>query len=228
MLWCRSRPSHSNDFVGPVCSAFDRSNPSNAVVRALIPVAEIDPQLAGISHFNGRRFAGRQATAQSGTGRHSGKRAAATVSCATAARAARCGAQGCARRSCSRRCACGRSCPLDPSLIASVGSAGVPAGPAAMPDHHRMGERDTPSHRGTRQDRAHSASIDHNPARRQPRSNDRRPRLSGAHHPRRHRRSEAVVPRGLNRPGSASVLATANAPSTPEAVPIALGDGGRC
>src|SRR6185312_6133093 len=35
------------------------------------------------------------------------------------------------------------------------------AGPAAMPDHHRMGgERDTPSRRSTRQDRAHSASID--------------------------------------------------------------------
>jgi hypothetical protein len=33
------------------------------------------------------------------------------------------------------------------------------------------------------------------------------------------------VPRGLNRSGSASVLATANAPSTPAAVPIALGDG---
>ena len=31
-------------------------------------MAEIDRQLAGISHFNGRRFAGRQATAQSGTG----------------------------------------------------------------------------------------------------------------------------------------------------------------
>src|SRR6476660_3625884 len=53
-------------FVGPVCTAFDRSDSSNAVVRALIPVAEIDRQLAGISHFNGRRFAGRQATAQSG------------------------------------------------------------------------------------------------------------------------------------------------------------------
>jgi len=53
-------------FVGPVCTAFDQSDSSNAVVRALIPVAEIDRQLAGISHFNGRRFAGRQATAQSG------------------------------------------------------------------------------------------------------------------------------------------------------------------
>ena len=94
-------------FVGPVCSAFDRSDSSNAVVRALIPVAEIDRQLAGISHFNGRRFAGRQATAQSGTGRHSGKRAAATVSCATAAR---CGVQGCAGRSCNRRSACAQSC----------------------------------------------------------------------------------------------------------------------
>ena len=33
------------------------------------------------------------------------------------------------------------------------------------------------------------------------------------------------MPRGLNRSGSASVLTTANAPSTPAAVPIALGDG---
>jgi hypothetical protein len=192
-------------------------------------VAEIDRQLAGSSHFNGRRFAGRQATAQSGTGRHSGKRAAATVSCATAARAARCGAQGCARRSCSRRCACGRSWPLDPSLIASVASAGVPAGPAAMPDHHRMGgERDTPSRRGTRQDRAHSASINQNPARRQPRANDRRPRLSGAHHPRRYRGGLAVVPKDrISRPQR-----DCSRPRTPrphrQQSTIALGDGGCC
>ena len=67
----------------------------------------------------------------------------------------------------------------------------VTAGP--LPDHRMGGERDTPSRRGTRQDRAHSASIDQNPARRQPRANDRRPRLSGAHHPRRYRRGEELV-----------------------------------
>ena len=93
------------------------------------------------------------------------------------------------------------------------------AGPAAMPDHHRMGgERDTASRRGTRQDRSafRKRSIKILPGvSHVPMIDD--PEFGGAHHPRRHRRREAVVRR--DRIGIRWGPRTANAPSTPAAVP---------
>ena len=81
--------------------------------------------------------------------------------------------------------------------------------PARSPSHGGRKRPSFPSR--TRRDRAHSASIDQNPARRQSRANDRRPWLSGAHHPRRYRRGESS--------------ATAGPGSTPAAVPVPSGRG---